>query len=341
MSALTGKNHRADTYQAVRVPRDRLVEAAMCLVSDAGVSRVEAAKRFLSNAPRAGIDLNRLWCTIREDGTMGQVCLGVVGTGRTGVLFVAERSPSVAEPPTLAERSSLIRQVCDELSRDDPRTGGPGVRLAQSLLEPGESIAAAALEQAGFTRLGELEYLRWIDTGSPASHDAPDLTGVGIERLVNLSRRVGDARARSMLLQALERSYVDTLDCPELCGLRAPDDVLASHRSVGTFDPRTWWVVTHHGEPAGCLLLSYVPEQDGYELVYVGVGPEVRGRGLGAHLLWLCVQEARDARASRPVSGGITCAVDTRNTPALGLYSGFGFRRFATRTPFIRSLADA
>ena len=39
---------------------------------------------------------------------------------------------------------------------------------------------------------------------------------------------------------ALDRSYVDTMDCPELCGMRATADILASHKATGEFDPSLW-----------------------------------------------------------------------------------------------------
>ena len=76
--------------------------------------------------------------------------------------------------------------------------------------------------------------------------------------------------------KALERSYVDTLDCPELCGLRVVDDVLESHRSVGVFDPGMWWLVMAEDEPEGCMLLSACPEQNAVELVYLGISPRLR-----------------------------------------------------------------
>ena len=87
------------------------------------------------------------------------------------------------------------------------------------------------------------------------------------------------------LLEALESSYQDTLDCPELCGLRETPDVLDSHRSTGVFDPALWWMVHVNGQARGCALFNRCPEQRTIELVYLGLSPELRGRGLGKWLL--------------------------------------------------------
>jgi ribosomal protein S18 acetylase RimI-like enzyme len=121
-----------------------------------------------------------------------------------------------------------------------------------------------------------------------------------------------------------------------LCGLRAVSDVLESHKSVGRYDPALWWVVFDAHRPRGCALFSVSPEHDSVELVYLGLGPACRGRGLGSALL------DRSLRALGPrllMSGGVTCAVDTRNTPALRLYAHAGFARFGVRIPMIRALA--
>jgi ribosomal protein S18 acetylase RimI-like enzyme len=137
----------------------------------------------------------------------------------------------------------------------------------------------------------------------------------------------------SLLSKALERTYEETMDCPELCGMRVVGDVLESHRSVGVFDPGMWWLVMDSGEPEGCMLLSACPEQNAVELVYLGLSPRLRGRGLGSSLLMMGVQSL----TGRPEKM-LTCAVDTRNAPAMALYRRCGFQRFAVRVPLVLSL---
>jgi len=67
------------------------------------------------------------------------------------------------------------------------------------------------------------------------------------------------------------------------------------------------------------------------ELVYLGLVPEARGRGLGRRLLehGLALLKGRSERA-------VVLAVDERNTPAMKLYREAGFRPSLRRVAFIR-----
>lgn len=80
---------------------------------------------------------------------------------------------------------------------------------------------------------------------------------------------------------------MDTLDCPELCGMRRTSDIIASHGAIGRPELAIWTLVRHEGRPAGAVLLAGLPEQRCYELVYIGLGPSLRGLGLGELLMRL------------------------------------------------------
>ena len=136
-----------------------------------------------------------------------------------------------------------------------------------------------------------------------------------------------------LLIEALNGSYVGTLDCPALCGLRSVHDVLESHRAVGEYDPRLWFLVSDQSSPAGCMLLSRVAATETVELVYLGLAARVRGRGLGRQLLELALNLLA-GKAERTLA----CAVDTANTPALALYRALRFRTFATRVALVGAL---
>jgi GNAT superfamily N-acetyltransferase len=121
-----------------------------------------------------------------------------------------------------------------------------------------------------------------------------------------------------------------------LCGLRATRDVIASHMATGEFSPHRWWLLRAGGSPEGCCLLNHCPANRAVELVYLGISPGLRGRGLSRRLL-----EHALARADAPDAREITCAVDTRNTPAVRLYHAMGFRSFGSRAGFVKPLALA
>lgn len=202
------------------------------------------------------------------------------------------------------------------------------IRLAQALPEPDEPWAVTAFVDAGFRRVGDLVYMRrpFTEPLAPGDETWPD--GVAIRRVT------GFDADRAALIEALDKTYRDTLDCPELCGLRETADVLDSHRATGIFDPGLWWVVTLKGRPQGCILLARAPEHRSVELVYLGLSPELRGRGMGAKLLRLGLSHlGADVDADF-----MACAVDLRNAPALRLYERFGFREFGRRVALVRAI---
>ena len=131
--------------------------------------------------------------------------------------------------------------------------------------------------------------------------------------------RGGEADERA-LEQALELSYEETLDCPELAGLRALSDIVASHRAVGDYDPRLWWLVEREARTEGCALLNRCPEQRCVELVYIGLSRALRGMSLGSRLMESLIN------ACAPLERELRCAVDSRNAPARAMYDRLGFR---------------
>src|SRR5690606_15135527 len=192
--------------------------------------------------------------------------------------------------------------------------------------EPRETWSAAAFLGAGFRKVGDLAYLKRPMAGLPEPDPTPWPAGIEV-------RSIQDPADRPLLLAALERTYQNTLDCPELCGLRETADVLDSHRSTGVFDPRRWWIVLLNGEPHGCALFSHCPDHNSVELVYLGLSPALRSRGLGTRVLSHGLSSLRGIAAEK-----VTCAVDLRNTPAQRLYARFGFREFGRRIAMVRPL---
>jgi len=255
----------------------------------------------------------------------------VLGEGRTAMMFLSE-PPREGEPDgaTAAriERTACISAACGFLSEKRPRN----VCIAQALPDPSDGWALEAYAASGFLKVGELSYLRRPTAGLSAARGLVELP-VGDELIAfdALIEKVGKAKADEMMVEALDRSYEQTLDCPELCGLRATSDVLESHRATGQFDPRLWWLLLSAGEISGCLLLNPCPEQSTVELVYVGLARAVRGRQLGRRVLEYGLARACANRAHWEVA----CAVDDRNTGAKKLYDSLGFKPAARRVALV------
>lgn len=298
------------------VPSRHLVAAADALVGAPVAGAPRAGRRFLEAARAQGMDLSCFWCTTdRDRDRVRHACALVPGAGRTAMLFCS--APGRLGDAT--EVASLVDAAC--ASREGPE-------LVQALLETGTPTLESALLGAGFTRIGALQYLRRPWREAPTADDAGWPSGIEVRPW-----RDGDDPA---LAEALEASYEATQDCPELHGMRRTQDVIESHRSTGRWDPRLWWLVLDAGAARGALLLNPCPDHGNTELVYLGLAPSLRGRGLAGRVLTMGLA-ALAARKHRTVA----CAVDARNAPARKLYESFGFRLFAERIAFVREAAPA
>ena len=296
-----------------RIPAARLAEAGRVLAGP-GADRA-SGERFLQAARAHGVPLDECWGASGEPGgAYRAVTLLVPSSGSTLMVYT---SPVVSESGA-ARLGRLLDRACG---------AARGGAIAQALLEPEETAARGAYEQAGFLFVGELLYLRrpWSEPG-----EAPASWPEGVE--VEAWREGMEAD----LAVALERSYEGTLDCPELCGLRRTEDVIASHRATGSFDPHLWWLVRDKGAPAGVVLLNPNPAQDHTELVYLGLAPSLRGRGLASGLLRMGLAALRGRKHRTAL-----CAVDSRNAPAQALYRRAGFRPFARRVALVRPIRPA
>ena len=317
------------TGGAVRIPESLRHAAARRLVSVPEDERDEAARRLLRSAPGHGIDLSMLFGVLTTDASdVREVCLAVPAAGRTAMLYLS--GPARARPDdggSGSDRSAAVACALGAL-RDDER-----VSLAQALPAPEEPWAEPAFVGGGMRAIGGLQYMRAplpLINEPESPMNWPE--GIAVDRLAS-KRRTLRGEEHADLAAALEASYVDTLDCPELCGLRRMGDVIDSHRSTGVFDPSLWWLVRKAGRPLGCCLLSSVPAQRTLELVYIGLAPEVRGLKIGPALLRHAVRAARRGATGTPAS--VTCAVDERNAPAQRIYNAMGFQTFASRRALI------
>lgn len=300
-----------------------------------------AGQRLVDAAPEVGLDFNLCWGVIDPNANakprVRQACLGVLSEGRTGMMFLSE--PPRNGDPGGAARGAAERAACIEAACAGLLARFPGrVQLAQALPDPAEAWALSAYKRAGFTHITTLHSLRrpavvrmdaklrGLMVLAPA-HSWPK--GVRVAR----ADEVGTDADR-LLLQALEATYEQTLDCPELCGMRTTEDVLASHKAAGTFDPALWWLLELDGKPEGCCLITASPAQRALELVYLGLSPRVRGLGLGKRLLALGIAHSTAHHRAWPVH----CAVDQRNAPARKLYERFGFEETGRREALVRVL---
>ncbi len=333
------------------LPRSMWLDAAARLVSTDPRETQQAARQLVESAPLHGIDLGLTVASVR-DAKLRQVCLPVLGSGRTAMLFVSRPGQGgVLGTPEVQqqERVAVVKAALDRL-RSTPEAG-----LAQGLSLPSERYAIEAYEAAGLVLIAELRYLsrplakRRGPLPRPGALIDP-LQGSqwpgGVEIRVyptDKPESKAGVEADALLADAIEASYRETLDCPELREMRQMADVVRSHRQTGDWTPSLWWFISLNNQPMGCLLLNPCPAGggtgggegdeggqgggwDSIELTYLGLAPEVRGCGLASQLLDRGIEYAE-----RLGYATMRCAVDVRNTPAMKLYERAGFVPLATR----------
>lgn len=199
-----------------------------------------------------------------------------------------------------------------------------GLVLLQALLEFDHGPAFDDFRGAGFQHVADILYLASGREHFPVERPTGPLSFVPYTEPLH-----------ERCERAIERSYEHTLDCPRLNGVRTAADVLAGYRATGQFDPARWLLVQAAGSDVGCLILADHAAADQWELVYMGLAPEARGRGWGLaivrHAQWL---------AGRAGRARLVLAVDAANAPAIAQYAAAGFAAWDRRSVLIRLLDD-
>ncbi len=285
-------------------------EAFRCLVGgDSGTAR-----RVLERVESGSLRLEAIEASRGESGAFSVVAVAVRNPGRTLGLVL---SP-LQGPQDRVRASTTIRRVLDSVAGGD-------AALIQAMFDPSRRLEIAAASDAGLRHLARLRFMEAERTRLVRDElPSPDRVSIAT---------CGQA-APASLASLLARTYERTLDCPGLAGLRRTEDVLEGHRGSGCFDPDLWFSLDLGGVPAGLALLNPNPEAGCTELVYFGLVPEARGRGLGAVLLRHALSRLGPAEPPR-----VALAVDDRNTPALRLYRRHGFVPGGLRVALVRSLA--
>jgi ribosomal protein S18 acetylase RimI-like enzyme len=230
------------------------------------------------------------------------------------------RTASISPPAVVAgEPASTADRLLDELLQ---ASASGHAQLAQVLLEQDHGADFERLVSRRFEHMTDLLYLVSLASAFPEAESATPLTFEPFSE-----------SQQSRLSALVERTYEETRDCPQMNGLRDMADTLAGYRAAGSFDPARWFFLRHDGQDVGCLLLADHPEHRQWELVYVGLVPEFRGRGWG-------VEVVRHAQflASRARAKCLLLAVDAANEPAVAMYGEAGFTAWDRRSVLVRRL---
>ena len=268
----------------------------------------------LEEERRGGVDLSGLWVARRRGRVIGALLTQNLA-GRSAGIWAPEVNSAWRRS---AIANALVRSVLHDLRNQ-------GIRIVQALLdESSPRQAATDLIAGGLPFVTELAYLE-IDTSRRVLLRPP---------VPRMDWRPFCDETNEEFRAVLEETYFESLDMPELEGFRSLDDIIAGHKAGHRFVPERWQLGRVPGEakPGAVVLLSEVPDRNAWEIAYLGLNREARGRGLGlatiAHALDL----------ARPRVARIELAVDIRNHPANRLYKVAGFRAYDRREVYMAKL---
>lgn len=301
----------APTSVACRAARaDEVRDALRLLLSTAGRLAADSqVADFLRFTAQRSMDLHDLWVAVR-DGRVAWATLPLRSQGRTMLLLV----PDMASDPAVAV--ALVEAVCTHFA-------SRGVTMAQSLLDLGTPVAHTLVDRCGFQSMAELHYLQ-VDVRRAQPVETP---GIRWETYAT--------ETHATFAETITMTYEDSLDCPALNGLREIDDVIEGHKATGEFHPDLWLLARDamSNEPLAVLLLALLPEQESAEIVYLGVCPTARRRGLGRTLVRVALATAKARGATK-----LTLTVDSANASALRLYHAHGMQHVCSRLALMRTL---
>ncbi len=271
-----------------------------------GTASPESIARFEALLAERGCPQDALYLTQTARGRLLS-SLVVPSPGRVGMLM---QSPMQSQSD--AADAAAVAQAATTAAF------AHGLHLVQALVSPEDALGQAILRRAGLRDLATLYTLeRTLPRRVPPPPPHDEITLIPCLQLP-------DDRVATVL----EATYEGTADCPGLRGLRTAQDTLHGHRSSGTPIDAAWCLVHAQGEDVGVLLVA--DHGASADLVYTGLTPAWRGKGIGHWLMQAMLHRLHTHGASR-----IRLCVDAQNGPALQLYRRHGLQRTAASRALI------
>ena len=298
-------------FEQVRPARQR--EALAVLMTGEPDETDVSVDHFLNYLREQGGSLDDLWVALRADQILAATAI-LPSAGHVGMVFVSPLN-----------NLSHINLVGDLIATACTWAPSKGAKLLQAILDPDQVPEQSALKRAGFRSLSNLVYMQL----SPL-RDVP--VALSLENGIAIEKY--GPGTRSKFEAGILKSYQETLDCPSLVGLRTIDDIIAGHMAAGEHHPELWYVLSHGEDPVGVMLLSMLPNRRSAEVVYLGLSPGYRGRGLGRRLMEFGISEV-----ARRGARSMLLAVDDQNPPAKKLYESMRFTPYSRKHAMIMALS--
>jgi ribosomal protein S18 acetylase RimI-like enzyme len=212
---------------------------------------------------------------------------------------------------------SAMEQGAEIVQAISPLLPGESSLASRSPFTPYDLARETALEAAGMRPVAKLVQM---ERNCYESLNAPSVEiPHPLKREGQLEYLAHDSISESRWHELIEQTYVDTLDVPELNGLRQTKSTLEGYASTLRGTSKPWWAIRSMGLPIGCLLLTPMDEET-CELTYIGLIPTSRGKGISKSIMEFVSRWSERQGVRR-----MTLAVDVRNTPAIRLYQSCSY----------------
>lgn len=220
-----------------------------------------------------------------------------------------------------------------------------GVNFVQwSTDDAGDSASDAVTawcQSFGFQRLATLDYLN--------GKIHRETSGESFSQSVRLEFKSCNWGLRDELASfatLVDLTYQDTRDCPSLSEFRTAIQTLRGYQNSQSFTP-SWWFRIHDratNQCLGCLVMGRQEsakdpagrDLDIAEIVYMGLVPSARGRGLGKETVQSALRIAQQAGCKH-----LVLAVDKDNLAAKSIYRQAGLETLLCETVWVKSLVTA
>jgi ribosomal protein S18 acetylase RimI-like enzyme len=299
----------SEPVEILRCPAELRAEALSLVLCELAPSlRREVAGGLLSTEEFEPLSTEALFVARRGD----MLCGAAWGQRQSGniAVFWLPQLVDGEERETAHKLAAAVVAALDETA----------IEMAQTFASTPSEETVKVLRHIGFRYLAELLYMSADLAKFPVAAPPGELEYVEYQ-----------STDRGRLMELIGRTYMGTLDCVDLDGVRDLDHVINGYQATGVFRPENWLFVQNGGQDVGVLLLADHPKGRHWELMYMALVPEARGRGWGRQITRYAQWLARGVNVER-----IVVAVDAANMPAVKMYRECGFELWDRRVVFVR-----
>ena len=259
------------------------------------------AASFENMASANALDLNRQ-VVVSHDSEIIFSCFIMPHQGNSAFFFISNPDNLSADNYALALEA--VGKLVNAVKKD-------GYKFLQLMVSPEEAAKVKLAVKAGFKEFSRIHYMyRSVNSR------------IGVVRIPpGTSWQIYSEKNHHLFAETIEKTWIDSLDCPELPEVRSVEETIEGYKAAGRFTPSCWSLMVYDSEPIGVSLLSPLHAAGSIELTYAGVIPDFRHRGFGKIML-------NRAISLSAIEGYkiITLAVDENNTYASKMYCDAGFK---------------